>query len=136
MMSRSALALCGALLAVGVPGAAAAQDAAETAQILAGTGQSQGGAARSLGGNISQSMNAASNAVRAARSGDAPASGHRAAAAPQPFGIPENVDFLEGTDAPTYRLGNGASIRVSGGLIAAPATTCVKDCPAARAKRR
>jgi hypothetical protein len=38
--------------------------------------------------------------------------------------------MLEGTDAPTYRLGNGASIRVSGTLIQDSGTSCVKNCPA------
>jgi hypothetical protein len=44
--------------------------------------------------------------------------------------LPADVDPLETTDAPTYVLGNGASIRVSGGLRqpAQPAA-CTTACP-------
>jgi hypothetical protein len=51
----------------------------------------------------------------------------RGAAAPH--AIASDVDALEGTDAPGYTLGNGASIRVSGRLNPAPGTVCTRNCP-------
>lgn len=133
MSARPALAICGAVCSLGLTCAGAAQDAAETAVILSGAGQSQGGAARSLGSTISRSMGAAANAVRGARPNPGyVASRRRAGNVRQAPAIPADVDMLEGTDAPTYRLGNGASIRVSGRLIEAPRTSCVKQCAEAR----
>ena len=105
-------------------GAVVAQDAAETAIILGGTGTAQGRAQRSLGSAISRSMGNAANAVAAANAnrqrtsqtprrrarGSGKGGGHFAIA------LPGDVDPLAATDAPVYALGNGASIRVSGGL--------------------
>lgn len=98
-------------------GAAAAQDAAETAIILSGTGQAQTRAAKSLGSSAAGGIGRAANAVsitqsqrsspRRARSRK---SGHFSIA------LPADVDPLEGTDAPSYLLENGSTIRVSGGL--------------------
>lgn len=132
MANKAALATCAALLSVGVSGNAAAQDAAETAQILSGTGQSQGRASRSLGSAISQSMNAARDAIATTRAAEPVTSRRRFRTAHEPYPIPANVDGLAGTDAPTYRLGNGSSIRVSGRLLQAPGTSCVSDCPEKR----
>lgn len=109
-----------ALLVAGSP--AAAQDAAETAIILGGTGASQGRAQKSLGSSIARSMGRAANAV-------ASTNGHGSSPAPRrprhaksktgghfAIALPGDVDPLSATDAPTYKLENGASIRVSGGL--------------------
>jgi len=132
MTRRTVLAICTAILAVGASGSAAAQDAAETAGILSGTGPSTGGAQRAQGSAVSNSLNSATQALRSARSSRssrASASRSGSRSAHQSYSVPADVDFLEGTDAPTYRLGNGSSIRVSGGLIQTPETACVKDCP-------
>ena len=109
-------------------GNAAGQDAAETAQILSGVGQSQGGAGRSLGANISRSIGGAANTLKSRPSAGYATSRRKARPAHEPNSIPANVDVLEGTDAPTYRLSNGSSIKVSGRLIQAPETSCVRNC--------
>lgn len=132
MMKFRLMAGLGALTAlVMAPAALKAQAAAETAVITAGTGAPQARSARSLGNAISGSMRRAAGALntrsRASRSrprapsGEA-ASGHEVAA---------DVDVLEGTDAPAYTLGNGARIRVSGGLRPASGTICTRHCPGA-----
>jgi hypothetical protein len=97
--------------------------------ILSGSGQSTGRASRSLGSAISGSMNAAAREIQATRNA-APAPSFRRRRAPGAAGqvIPPDADMLEGTDAPTYRLGNGASIRVSGRLIQGAGTTCAENC--------
>lgn len=119
LVVRGILASFGFLVA---GGPAVAQDAAETAIILGGTGASQGRAQRALGSSISRSMGNAANAVAVAnqrssyptprrqRRVNTKTGGHFAIA------LPGDVDPLETTDAPTYRLTNGTSIRVSGGL--------------------
>jgi hypothetical protein len=126
------VALTAAALAVGVARAAAAQDAAEAAIILGGAGQSQAGAQRSLGAAIANSFNSAGNAIGAANAGTV-ARGHTSSTARPRTGAAQALavsrDPLMGTHAPTYRLSNGASIRVSGGLRPEPGATCVKDCP-------
>ena len=100
----------------------AAQDAAETAIILSGTGQAQGKAQKSLGSSISRSMGNAANAVAAAnRSRVQPSSvtthpRRTRGGANFAIPLPADVDPLERTDAPSYVLGNGSTIRVSGGL--------------------
>jgi hypothetical protein len=115
---------------VGASGDAVAQDAAESAIILSGVGHSQGSAQRSLGSAVANSINSAANTVRTTNA--RPARSRRGHHAAQAFTIaPGNVDPLEGTDAPTYQLSNGASIRVSGGLRPVPQAACVKDCPKA-----
>jgi hypothetical protein len=126
MLSRAALTMSATLLSVGLSGNAAGQDAAETAQILSGVGNSQGSASRSLGANISQSIGAAANAVNARPNPDHVTTRRRARH--QPVSIPANGDVLAGTAAPTYRLGNGASIRVSGRLRPAAEAACIKGC--------
>lgn len=104
----------------------AAQDAAETAIILSGTGQGTGKASRSLGGSITRSMGNAANAINATnraraqtpRSYRPQARRSRRGGGGSGFAIalPADVDPLETTDAPSYALENGATIRVSGGL--------------------
>jgi hypothetical protein len=123
------------LLTCGAAGPAIAQDAAESAQIQAGVVQSQAGAGRSLGSAISRSMNAAGNAIGAtgAVRASSRAGRHRQARARAEYSgtgaIPANVDPLARTDAATYRLGNRAVIRVSGGLMTTEPTSCIANCP-------
>ena len=130
-MTRSALAISAALLALGAAGNAAAQDAAETATILSGTSQ-QAKAQRSLGSAISRSINNASNAIRSSRNAGPVAirGPSRNRGSGGAYRITAHGDPLAGTDAPTYRLGNGASIRVSGVLRPEEETVCISNCPA------
>jgi hypothetical protein len=100
---------------VGTGGQTLAQDAAETAIILSGTGAAQGKASRSLGSAAASSMGTAANAIRPdAR--PAPANRRSGRRDQQVITLAGDVDALENTDAPTYELANGASIRVSGRL--------------------
>lgn len=135
MANRLVLATLATMLSVGVFQEAVAQDAAETAIILGGVGHAQRGAS-SLGAAISQSFNNAGNAFRAPsartvshRPVSAAARSRAAHAVPV---VEESGDPFEGTNAPIYRLGNGASISASGGLTPEPNVRCVRDCPAAR----
>ena len=112
-----AIAIVGSL-----PGPLIAQDAAETAIILS-TGTAQVRAQRSLGNSIARSMGNAANAVAATTSTRSQARTHRRTARRTARGagkfaiaLPADVDPLENTDAPSYELANGATIRVSGGL--------------------
>ena len=136
MAGKAVLAICGALLAIGGSFPALAQDAAETAVILSGAGQPAGRASRSLGSAISGSINAASAQIRSVRNAEPTTGGHQprtagdARAITSDQAIASDIDMLEGTDAPTYRLGNGASIRVSGTFIQDPGTMCSRNCPA------
>ncbi len=104
------------------PGAVLAQDAAETAIILGGTGAAQGRAQKSLGSAISRSMGNAANVLAAQRRAQQGVPHtptrrpHRRGGAHFSIALPADVDPLANTDAPTYDLANGASIRVSGGL--------------------
>jgi len=136
MAIRAIMATGAALLSMSMASAASAQDAAESAIILSGTGQATGSAQRGLGSSVSSSINRASNALRATRNARNPSGRRSSRATHQSHAIPAGVDFLEGTDAPTYQLGNGSSIRVSGGLRQTPETACVKDCPEAPPKER
>jgi len=132
MSIRSVLTASAALITMGLAAPACAQDAAEAAQILSGVGQSQGQASRSLGSAISQSMNSASAAIAASRSGGGGghvSRGRRSHAAHGVYSVNSDADSLKGTDAPSYTLNNGASIRVSGGLVGTPQGTCEQDCP-------
>ena len=129
MARKTALAICVAMLAIGVPPPAAAQDAAESALIVGGVGQGQAKAQRSLGTAITNSINSASNSVRASTSPAPMRSRRQARNARGPVHIAAGVDPLEGTDAQSYHLDNGASIRVSGGLRPPPKPACAKDCP-------
>ena len=128
-MSRLAGAIFAGLIAFGLSGAASAQDAAETAQILGTTGQSQVSAGRSLAKAISHGMNAAGDAINSRPHANHAASRHRRGNARATYALPANVDPLANMDAPVYRLANGTTIEVSGGLIPAQDTTCLKNCP-------
>jgi hypothetical protein len=110
-------------LALALPAPLVAQDAAETAIILGGTGQVQGRAQRSLGTSIARSMGNAADAIAAtsrARPSGTVVRRHagRSNRGAGKFAIilPGDVDPLEKTDAPSYELANGATIRVSGGM--------------------
>jgi hypothetical protein len=125
------------LLVAGWPGAAWAQAAAETATILSGTGQGTGSAARSMGGNVAGSLNRASSAIQTTNAGARSAGGRARSRSNAQGGYVVtggNSDALEGTDAPSYQTGSGATIRVSGKLRQpAAATTCSENCPASPA---
>ena len=137
------LMIVAALVAGTLPAPIAAQAAAETAIILGGTAQAQGRAQRSLGTAISRSMGNAANAVAATNRARPQATAHRqrargaGKAGKFAIALPGDVDPLERTDAPTYTLANGASIRVSGGLRRPVAPRpqppaegrCGADCP-------
>lgn len=129
MSFRAGLVICASLLAAGYADDVSAQDAAETAQILSGVGHSQGAASRSLGSAVSRRMNAANNAITATQQAGRTAPRSRPHLARVGAPTPSGGDLLEGTKAPTYKLGNGASIRVSGRMTRAPGTSCVKECP-------
>lgn len=116
-----------ALASLMMAGPALAQDAAETAIILSGTGSAQGKAQRSLGSAVAGSVGAAANAVRSSSSRAVRRSTARPAQ--QMIALPGDVDPLERTDAPTYELSNGASIRVSGGLRRPASAPCEGECP-------
>jgi hypothetical protein len=112
MFSRLLLSIA---VCVGTGGQALAQDAAETAIILSGTGAAQGKSSRSLGSAAASSMGRAANAIRPdAR--PAPVLRSSSRRDQQMMTLAGDVDALENTDAPTYELSNGASIRVSGRL--------------------
>ncbi|WP_340268452.1 hypothetical protein [Sphingobium mellinum] len=132
MAIRAILAALTMMLSVGVFREAAAQDAAETAVILGGAAHAQAGAG-SLGAAISRSFDNAGHALRAP---SARAVSHRSAyrtarprAAHAVADIKESGDPFKGTNAPVYRLDNGASISATGGFTAAADASCVKDCP-------
>lgn len=130
-MTRGAPIAAGTMMAFALALAppAMAQDAAETAIITAGTGAPQARGARSLGSAISDSMNRAAGAIRVQSRG-APLPRRGPASQGNPAGtIAADVDVLENTDAPGYRLGNGATIRVSGRLNPAAGTVCTRNCP-------
>ena len=135
MAKRAILTALAAIFSIGAFQEAAAQDAAETAAILGGVGHAQG-SANSLGAAISRSFNNAGSAISgsSARS----VSHRRASAAVRPRAahaapvMEESGDPFAGTNAPIYRLGNGASISATGGLTPEPDVRCVKDCPVAR----
>jgi len=126
---RLAIPTVAATLLFAWPACVMAQAAAESAQILAGVA-GQGKAVRSLGSAISGGMNGAANAISAARGRGMVINRRGNGAAHQPYAITTSGDVLEGTDAPTYLQGNGATIRVSrGALVRSPKTACVSDCP-------
>ena len=132
MMKRTVLASASALVAFGASYPLAAQDAAETAIILSGSGSGQAKASQSLGDAISRSIGGATAAINArpnARAKGRTAAQQRARGPIQiQSAIPADVDPLEGTDAAAYKLGSGATIRVSGRLNPSAGTVCIKEC--------
>lgn len=108
--------------ALAAPLPAVAQEAAETAVILSGTGQAQGRAQRSLGQSIARGIGNAADAVAATNRARAPSRSDRQrgrtsrVAGKFAIALPGDVDPLERTNAPSYELANGSTIRVSGGL--------------------
>ncbi|MGQ7829873.1 hypothetical protein [Altererythrobacter sp. Z27] len=107
---------------------ATAQDAAETATIIAGTSAPQARGARNLGSAISGSMQRAAGTVRVRTSGRPAPRGRGQPQADTSRTLPAGVDALEGTDAASYTLGNGARISVSGRLNPAAGAVCTRNC--------
>ncbi len=140
MRDRYFITLCGALAVLAVLAAAQtalAQDAAESATILSGTGQGTGAAARDMGGAVRDSISGAADAIAATRSARSNASGSgsssrgsssRSSGASTGYWITSDVDALEGFAVPTYRLNNGAILKVSGILMATPDAACLRNC--------
>ena len=112
-----------------LPGLAATpvhgQDAAETAVILSGSGQTTEAGSRSLGGAIGGAMDRASATINSNRRSPS-RNGSREVR--QDAAIPAVIDALEGTDAASYQMDNGARISVSGGLRPSARTRCVENC--------
>jgi hypothetical protein len=131
MIAKPCLPIAAALLSLGLSVPALAQDAAETATILSGTGQGTGSASRSMGSAVSGSINGAASQIRATQGGGNGGGGGRNSTARMGnYAIEASGDALEGTDAPSYTTGSGASIRVSGKLRQPAAATCTENCPA------
>ena len=124
MFSRLLLSIA---VCIGAGGQALAQDAAETAIILSGTGAAQGKASRPLGSAAAISMGAAANAIRPVAR-PAPVIRRSSRRDQQVITLAGDVDALENTESPTYKLANGASIRVSGRLRTQTATVCDDAC--------
>jgi hypothetical protein len=125
------LAVMAAVLWLGGARVAAAQDAAESAIILGGVEHSAG-AQSGLGAGIANSLNAAGNSIRTANTATEAQGQKSSAARPRARTAQAALvsgDPLTGTNAPTYAVAGGASIRVSGGLRPEPGATCIKDCP-------
>lgn len=120
----------GLLVAAGSTATSAtAQDAAETATIIAGTSAPQARGARNLGTAISGSMQRAEGTVRVRTSSRPAPRGRGQPQADSSRILPAGVDALEGTDAASYTLGNGARISVSGRLNPAAGAVCTRNCP-------
>ncbi|WP_338244053.1 hypothetical protein [Aurantiacibacter hainanensis] len=114
-----------------------AQDAAESAVILSGTGERTGAAARSVGEATAGAINSAAGAINQTRRGGAAsparsaagASGSASAGYSVGYTIAAgNVDPLEYFRVPTFKLGNGSELRVSGTLVPMAPTVCIRDC--------
>lgn len=127
MIMRTIATAALAVIASAVPSTAHAQAAAETAIITSGTGAPQARAARGLGSAISGAMRRSAGAIRVQPRGASRGSPRQG----QEQALPEG-DPLEGTDAPAYTLGNGTTIRVSGGMRNAPSTRCTANCTSDR----
>jgi hypothetical protein len=102
-----------------------AQDAAETAVILSGSGKTTEAGSRSLGGAIGGAMGRASATINSNRRSSPR---NRAGEVRQDAAIPADIDALEGTDAASYQMDNGARISVSGGLRPSARARCVENC--------
>lgn len=118
------------MLTLGSALPAGAQDMSESVLINAGTAQ-QARAQATLSSAINKSFQAASNAIAMAPSSNG-TSGSYAGRSARPmyltYAIPANVDPLAGTDAPTYRLASGTTLRVSRGLDASASAVCIANC--------
>jgi hypothetical protein len=134
MSGRFLVPVCSVLVLGGWALPASAQVAAETATILTGTGQGTGSAARSTGGNVAGSLNRASEAIQAANQGARSSGGRGQSGAQTGYAVTGGSgDALAGTDAPSYQMGSGATIRVSGKLRQPSAAPCSANCPTAPA---
>ena len=135
MAKRAVLAALATMLWAGMFHQAMAQDGAETAIILGGAGHAQAGGS-SLGAAISRSFDSVGKALGRSSARAVP---HRPVyrmprqrAAHAVAAMRETGDPFKGTDAPIYRLGNGAAISATGGLTPPPGARCVRDCAVAR----
>lgn len=130
MDARTVLPILAALLPLGISAPASAQAAAETATILSATGQGTGRASRSLGSAVAGSISNAASQIRATWSDGGGGSGlggsHPVRGG---YEIAVGGDALEGTDAPTYQMSSGASIRTTGNLRRPAAAPCSQNCP-------
>jgi hypothetical protein len=134
MVAKTCLPIAAAMLTLGLAMPASAQAAAETATILSATGQGTGSASRAMGSAVSGSINNAASQIRATQQGGRGGGrGRNSTARMGEFAVEASGDVLEGTDAPSYTVGSGASIRVSGKLRQPAAAACTEDCPAAPA---
>lgn len=134
MNGKALIPIAAALVLGGWSLPASAQAAAETATILTGTGQGTGSAARSTGGNVAGSLNRASDAIQATNQGTRSSGGRGQSGAQPGYAVTGGSgDALEGTDAPSYQMGSGATIRVSGKLRQPSAAPCSANCPTAPA---
>ena len=136
MRSRPLFAAVG-LLSWAIP--ATAQEAVETLQTMPGGGASSGRGAGGYGGALSQAFDRAARRLQAPTAPSASSAPPAAAASRKAHAsaghitlLRAAVDPLAGTSAPTYRLSNGASIRVSGdGFTPAAGARCVRNCGSA-----
>ncbi|KLI64464.1 hypothetical protein [Aurantiacibacter marinus] len=133
-----------AIAAILASAPAAAQAAAEEAVILNSTGQGTGAAARDMGNAVRGSIGGASDAIAATRSrssrarrggSSTPGSSSggtpsRSASSYTVYWITSDVDALDKFAVPTYRMNNGAILRMSGTLIATRDAICLSTCPA------
>lgn len=133
MLNRPAWFIC-SVLCFGFSCPATAQDAAESAIILGGSAHSQVRAQRSLGAAVANSLGGASNVIASTNARSAAHENVTSNSRPDQrraqalTAVPPTGDPLKGIAAPTYKLSNGSSIRVSGGLRPAAQTTCVRYC--------
>ena len=110
-----------------------AQAAAEEAVVLSGTSAGTGRASSDLGNAVSGSINSATRQIRAIPRGAAGRSNQRRRSGASGVGtLPANSDPLVNTNAPAYRLDNGATLRVSGGLRNSAAARCAENCSAGK----
>ncbi|MCB2067040.1 MAG: hypothetical protein KDE15_10430 [Erythrobacter sp.] len=118
---------------------AMAQDAAESAAILSGTGARTGAAAGRLGTASRDALGGAAGVIAATNSqrsgsqsarqsrrsnGGANSDGGVAAG----LYVAGNIDALQLTDAPFFRLADGSILRMSGSFVPSPGTTCERNC--------
>lgn len=127
-----------AMIAAFASTTAMAQDAAESAAVMAATGPSTANAQRSLGNAVSNSLNGAASVIRRSGAGGAsPARrSNNGAVRVSRQGLPAGVDALEGTDASTYELSNGVTLKLSGRMNASAQARCVKECGGVTVEKR
>jgi len=115
----------------------AAQVAAEEAVILSGTGSGTGEASREMGNAVRGSISSANDALSAINSRRSSAQRRRTPARGTPrqssgrnvgYWITSDVDALDRYAVPTFRMNNGAILKVSGTLHPTRDATCLRNC--------